>query len=225
MENRDYDYLQNLSEEDRIALEEIRRKREAAEKDRFEDIMDEVEIKSIDQKIVLTSTLLAAIITVTGFYILATSTKGCSTDTTETTITETKDNDIEVTRNYMVKSGDTLIGISKKSGMSVDDIKEENNLNSDIILPNQKLKLIYTINSDDINYVTDSISVDNRNIYEIAGEYDTDAKSIYALNKESIEKVINNNTINYVVLSDTLLVPNYKTPKDIENAKKLNKNL
>lgn len=42
---------------------------------------------------------------------------------------------------YSVKAGDTLWGISKKNNVSVNNLKKWNNLNSDIIHINQKLKV------------------------------------------------------------------------------------
>lgn len=223
MENNENDYLKELSEEDKIALLEIKRKREREDKERFDIIYDELYEKESHNKIVLVATLLSAIVIVCGIYIIVTSakkTKPVDPDETSKTI-PIDGNRIRVVRNYVVKYNDTLIGLSEMSGMSVSDIKKENNLSSDLIKINQKLDLTYTINSDDIKYCTDSIDVNGRNIYDIAGLYDTTAQSIYNLNKESIQKVVKDASISYIILSDTLLVPNYKTPKEIENVKKL----
>ena len=45
---------------------------------------------------------------------------------------------------YVVKKGDTLWGISQAYGMSVQELKDLNNLKSDIIKPSQKLKVAKT---------------------------------------------------------------------------------
>ena len=43
---------------------------------------------------------------------------------------------------HTVKSGDTLFEISKQYGTTVDALKADNGLNSNLILPNQVLKLM-----------------------------------------------------------------------------------
>ncbi len=48
---------------------------------------------------------------------------------------------IDPTRYYVVQSGDTLYMISKKFGISVQDIKKMNNLDSNEIHPGQKLRI------------------------------------------------------------------------------------
>ena len=42
---------------------------------------------------------------------------------------------------YVIKIGDTLSGISNQVGLSVQQLKTFNNLNSDLIFPGQVLKL------------------------------------------------------------------------------------
>lgn len=45
---------------------------------------------------------------------------------------------------YTVKKGQTLSGIAKETGLSMEKIMKINNLTSDKIMPNQKLKIIYS---------------------------------------------------------------------------------
>jgi hypothetical protein len=56
---------------------------------------------------------------------------------------------------YSVKKGDTLFGIAKKFGISVNKIKTENNLTGDVIKLGQKLKI--TGKNFDINDLGDSL--------------------------------------------------------------------
>ncbi|KYH34265.1 putative peptidoglycan endopeptidase LytE precursor [Clostridium tepidiprofundi DSM 19306] len=50
-----------------------------------------------------------------------------------------KNLDIDI---YTVKEGDTLLSISQKYGITVDELKRLNNLSSDIIYLNQILRVI-----------------------------------------------------------------------------------
>ena len=45
---------------------------------------------------------------------------------------------------YTVKSGQTLSAIAKEVGIGTKELMQINNLTSDKIIPNQKLKIIYT---------------------------------------------------------------------------------
>lgn len=73
--------------------------------------------------------------------------------------------------NYTVKGGETLASIAKKFDISVDTIKWANNLKSDLIKPNQILK---------ISPVTGIIHkvTSGENIYTIAKKYHTNAQNI-----------------------------------------------
>ncbi|MCY6355393.1 N-acetylmuramoyl-L-alanine amidase [Clostridium sp. ZS2-4] len=51
-------------------------------------------------------------------------------------------NNKKVVDSYTVKSGDTLWAISKKYNMSVDTLKKLNNLTTDVIYPNQILRIL-----------------------------------------------------------------------------------
>ena len=74
---------------------------------------------------------------------------------------------------YIVKSGDTLYKIARENNISLNKIKELNNLTSDIILVGQMLKLpsqiIYTVKSGD-------------SLYGIAQKFNTSVAKLKELN-------------------------------------------
>ena len=85
---------------------------------------------------------------------------------------------------YIVRPGDTLYGIGKQFGVSVEDIKAENNLVSDRLIVNMSL-LIPTIETT-ILYV-----VKNKDtLYSIASKYNTSVNEIVRINN------LNSNVIN-----------------------------
>ena len=77
---------------------------------------------------------------------------------------------------YTVQSGDTLYGISKQFGVSVDEIKRLNNLTSNTITKGQILKIPSTVTT--IDYVVKK----GDSLYSIAKRYNTTVKDITRLN-------------------------------------------
>ena len=77
---------------------------------------------------------------------------------------------------YLVKSGDTLYAIAVKFGVSVDEIKEANNLKSNILTIGQKL-----IIPDNNNYKTYTV-VQGDTLYGIANKFGTSVDKIKTLN-------------------------------------------
>lgn len=67
-----------------------------------------------------------------------------------------------------------------------------------------------------MRYFKKSVYVDDKNITEIALENETNVSTIYEFNKDAIMK----NGDNYTILSDTLLVPDFKSNQEIEDMKK-----
>lgn len=113
---------------------------------------------------------------------------------------------------YTVKSGDSLWSISKKYGISVDELKSANNLSSNLLSVGQNL-LIPTYEEDASNtYVV----VSGDTLYKIANMYNTSVNELKSLNNLStynlsigqILKIPNGNeeaSNTYVVVSgDTL---------------------
>ena len=77
---------------------------------------------------------------------------------------------------YTVQSGDTLYGISKQFGVSVDELKRINNLTSNTITKGQILKIPSTVTT--IDYVVKK----GDSLYSIAKRYNTTVKDITRLN-------------------------------------------
>lgn len=77
---------------------------------------------------------------------------------------------------YIVQQGDTLYGISKQFGVSVDEIKRENNLSSNTITPGQTLK-IPTIETTSLYIVKKGDS-----LYSIAQKYNTTVSELVRIN-------------------------------------------
>ena len=77
---------------------------------------------------------------------------------------------------YTVQSGDTLYGISKQFGVSVDELQRINNLTSNTITKGQTLKIPSTVTT--IDYVVKK----GDSLYSIAKKYNTTVKDIVRLN-------------------------------------------
>lgn len=78
---------------------------------------------------------------------------------------------------YTVQIGDTLFGISRQFGVSTEDIKNTNNLNSNTLIPGQILTIpntsatmIYTVKAGD-------------NLYDIASRYNTTVQELMQMNQ------------------------------------------
>ncbi len=77
---------------------------------------------------------------------------------------------------YTVQSGDTLYGISKQYGVSIDEIKSLNNLTNNTISKGQILKIPSTITT--IDYIVKK----GDSLYSIARDYDTTVSELVRLN-------------------------------------------
>ena len=100
------------------------------------------------------------------------------------------------TNSYVVKSGDTLWSIAKKFGVSVDDLKEKNNLTSNALSINQVL-LIPTTEEEPVvggEYYT---VVAGDTLYGIANKYGLSVNEL---------KSLNNLTSNVLSIGQRLLV-------------------
>ena len=112
----------------------------------------------------------------------------------------------------------TLSKLSADSNTSIDHIKKVNNLRSDDIQVNDKLKIPYYIDKDEVKYYTESIEIDPSTVSftDIAKEYNTDERTLYALNIEAFDF----NGEEYIIISDTILVPTFPTYEEVKELKK-----
>ena len=94
---------------------------------------------------------------------------------------------------YTVQSGDTLYGISKQFGVSVDELKRINNLTSNTITKGEILKIPSTVTT--IDYVVKK----GDSLWTIANRYNTTVEKI---------KVLNNLTSNLLSIGQQLKIPN-----------------
>jgi murein DD-endopeptidase MepM/ murein hydrolase activator NlpD len=99
--------------------------------------------------------------------------------------------------NYSVKSGETLALIAKKFDISVDTIKWANDLKSDLIKPNQELKI------PPVTGIVHKVA-SGETIYTIAKKYHTDAQNIVNFPFNSFEDL---DTFS-LMAGQTLYVPN-----------------
>ena len=81
---------------------------------------------------------------------------------------------------YLVKPGDTLYRIASIYGISIDDIKKENNLSSNILSVGQRLR-IPTTPIDEKDFIVYQV-LPNDTLYSIAKKYNTKVDSIKSYN-------------------------------------------
>lgn len=93
---------------------------------------------------------------------------------------------------YVVQSGDTLYGISKQFGVSVDQIKTQNNIQDNSIIKGQVL-LIPTTETT-ILYIVKA----GDSLYSIARQYDVSVSELMQ---------INNLTTNIISIGQELRIP------------------
>ena len=128
-----------------------------------------------------------------------------------------EDQDFLMVRYYTVQFNDTLIGISKKTGIDVDTIAYDNGIdNPNLVDLGKNLRLNYRVNPEDLEYYTDKTDVNGRNVPELAGDYYTTIDTICRLNPESI---INHGNGNYEIVSNTVTIPKFITPQELAMAK------
>ena len=143
-------------------------------------------------------------------------------ETTGVHTTVEEDNDMNLIdgyclyRIYKVAPGDSLSKLSLDSNTTIDHIKEINHLRTDDIQVNQKLKIPYYIDKDEVKYYTKCIEIDSSTSFtDIAKKYETDERTLYALNIESFyfdgEK--------YIVMADSILVPTFPTQAEVRELK------
>ena len=83
-------------------------------------------------------------------------------------------NNQDTSNKYIVKSGDTLYGIAKKYGVTVDELKKDNNLNSNTL----KIGQVLIIPNKDEIYIVKS----GDTLYGIANKFDTTVQKLKDIN-------------------------------------------
>ena len=108
-------------------------------------------------------------------------------------------NEIEENENiYTVQSGDNLYKIAQKYGVTVDEIRNENNLTTDMLFIGQKLKIPLSKPKDENPEYIEYIVKKNDSLYKIAKEYNTTVNNI---------KNINNLKSSELSIGQKLLIP------------------
>lgn len=106
---------------------------------------------------------------------------------------------------YMVKQGDTLYGISNQFGVSVNDLKKENDLKSNILQIGQVLKIPINSGTNPNNTFIYTVKKGD-SLYKIANLYNTTVKEIMNLN--------NLNSSN-LQIGDKLIIPEKNTNNNL----------
>lgn len=222
MEN---DYLKGIieDEEERKAIYKKAKEREEESERHIQEAILEGKIKRIESnkkaKGYIAVGLAAAVVgsAVLGILNLASKKyKDKSQKDLNNMIYEVDDN-ITLTEKYTIVYGDTLTSISRRTGIPIKDIQIDNDIsNPNMINIGQRLELNHVVSKEDIRYYIESVPVEDRYISQIAGEYNTTIKTLCDINRDSI---IDNRNGTYTIISDTILVPNFITPKELEEAK------
>lgn len=148
--------------------------------------------------------------------------KGTNDTETNDTNKDEEQESILLTRKYVIKPGDYLSRLAVDAGISTDKLQEINNIKSaDRINVGDTITIPYNIEGENKDYYTKKVVLYDRDLSKVAAEYETDIDTLYRLNEEAIEKVTDNS---YVVLSDTIEVPNFITTAELNSMKEKTKN-
>lgn len=132
-------------------------------------------------------------------------------ETTEAT--EVKDNSITLYRVHTVVTGDTLAIYSIESNTTQEEIKRVNNTKSDTVQLGKDYIIPYIIEPEDLKFYTQEAQYNpNMSIEEFAKEYETNIGTLETLNPEAIDY----NGSQYVISTDSLVVPNFISKEDFE---------
>lgn len=104
---------------------------------------------------------------------------------------------------YVVQKGDTLYSIAKRYNISVSDLKNINNLTSDVLKVGQQIKLNF---DNDLNKVNPEIN-DYQEYIVVPGDTLSKIANLFNTNIDIIKKV-NGLTSNVIIVGQVLKVPN-----------------
>ena len=132
-------------------------------------------------------------------------------ETTEAT--EPKDNSITLYRVHTVVTGDTLAIYSIESNTTQEEIKRVNNTKSDTVQLGKDYIIPYIVEPEDLKFYTQVAQYNpTMSIEEFAKSYETNIGTLETLNPEAIDY----NGSQYVISTDSLVVPNFITKEDFE---------
>lgn len=95
---------------------------------------------------------------------------------------------------HTVKSGDTLFEISKQYGTTVDALKADNGLNSNLILPNQVIK-VNEAKAENAEATSEYTIVSGDTLGKIASKYDVTVSQLKAWNNLTSDLIITGETL------------------------------
>lgn len=95
---------------------------------------------------------------------------------------------------HTVKSGDTLFEISKQYGTTVDALKADNGLNSNLILPNQVIK-VNEAKAENTEVTTEYTVVSGDTLGKIASKYDVTVSQLKAWNNLNSDLIVVGQTL------------------------------
>lgn len=95
---------------------------------------------------------------------------------------------------HTVKSGDTLFEISKQYGTTVDALKADNGLNSNLILPNQVIK-VNEAKAENTEATTEYTVVSGDTLGKIASKYDVTVSQLKAWNNLNSDLIVVGHTL------------------------------
>lgn len=116
-------------------------------------------------------------------------------------IKEGNSNDVSNNEYYTVVKGDSLYSIAKKYGLSVDELKKQNNLSSNILSIGQKL-IVNNPQTSDNKYIVKK----GDTLWSIANNYNVTVSEL---------KNINNKTNNSLTIGEELIIPSKSSTENI----------
>ena len=156
------------------------------------------------------ASVLAAVVLTTGLSSLIENAP--VVDDNSTSISQSDNDSYKVYRTYTVKSGDALYDLAMAANITQGELMHYNGLDSSIIHPGDHLYIPYIIDAENLIYATEVIEYEpGTDLNEICTQYHTTKQSLVNLNQEAWQ--------NGEMISDTLLVPNFKSQQEINQEK------
>lgn len=109
---------------------------------------------------------------------------------------------------YIVRQGDTLYSIARKYDLTVDKLKEINNLSSNVLSLNQQIKIPIGIKKETLEYI-EYVVKSGDNLYSISTKYNTTVDKI----KEASNIISNNLSIGQILRIPKMDIITYTVKK------------